>query len=58
MNLWKKVISADQPLTSVELPIPNLRPGDSAKRLVILVDFGPRGDVGDHVILGNARLIQ
>jgi hypothetical protein len=57
-NLWKKFVSADQPRSLVDLPLPKVRRSDSPSRLIILVDFGPRADVGDHVILGNARLIK
>ncbi len=57
-NIWKKVVSAEEPRSSVDLPLPMIRRIDSPRRLVILVDFGPHGDVGDHVILGNARLIK
>lgn len=45
-------LAAGKPAIPVDVPLAGV------KRLTISVDFGPDDDAGDHVDLGNARLIR
>jgi hypothetical protein len=53
--LWNGAIASGDVPVSLHLP---LVPKPSLRRLTLLVDFGLRGDIGDHVILGDARLVK
>jgi hypothetical protein len=54
-TLWEKEIASGDIPMSIDLPLPATT---GPRRLTLLVDFGKRGDVGDHVILGDARLVK
>jgi len=50
--LLDQAISGDQPPKPIDLDISGVR------RLVILVDFGQDMDIGDHLLLGDIKLVQ
>ncbi|MCS7304928.1 MAG: NPCBM/NEW2 domain-containing protein [Thermoguttaceae bacterium] len=50
--LLEEAISGTQPPKPIDLDITGVR------RLVILVDFGQDMDIGDHLLLGDIKLVQ
>jgi hypothetical protein len=53
-QLYRKEIAGQQSdeLTPIEFSI------DGVRRLRIIVDYGDNLDIGDQLILGNARIIK
>ncbi len=50
--LLDETVSGTQPPKPIDLDISGVR------RLVILVDFGQDADIGDHLLLGDMKLVQ
>lgn len=48
----------DGPVTGTDSPIPLDLDVSGVRELVVLVDFGKDWDIGDHLALGDARLIK
>ena len=51
-ELFRGELKVDTPPTPIEIKL------DDVRRLTIIVDFGDENDIGDHVILGEARLTK
>ena len=51
-QLYRQAISGKDDARSIELDLTGV------KRLTILVDFGEQLDIGDHLLLCNARLTK
>ncbi len=51
-ELFRTDLEVDAPPVPVEIKL------DKVRRLTIIVDFGDENDIGDHVILGEARLTK
>jgi hypothetical protein len=51
-ELFRGELRVDAPPTQIEIKLEDVR------RLTIIVDFGDENDIGDHVILGEARLTK
>lgn len=51
-ELFRTELQVDVPPVPIEIKL------DKVRRLTIIVDFGDENDIGDHVILGEARLTK
>ena len=52
LSWYRQAISGKDDARSIELDLTGV------KRLTILVDFGEQLDIGDHLLLCNARLTK